>query len=223
MPVVSLRRTEIAHHALAGLREPVGDRPAPCVVDADDRGAVLGHAGDEALLHRGIMLHRAVAVEMIFAEIDQNADRRIERGRKIDLIGRAFDDVNAARRCGGASDRIAVPILPPSCASMPAEAARWAISAVVVDLPLVPVMATNGAPGAMTPSLAAEQLDVADHFDAGFLRQRRRPNAAPDASAARPAPAPARRFCSSRRRANRRWEFRPRSLSPRSPHCRRRR
>ena len=31
---------------------------------------------------------------------------------------------------------------------MPADAARCAISAVVVDLPLVPVMATKGAPGA---------------------------------------------------------------------------
>src|ERR1700726_2055606 len=31
---------------------------------------------------------------------------------------------------------------------MPAEAARWAISAVVVDFPLVPVMATNGESGA---------------------------------------------------------------------------
>ena len=47
--------------------------------------------------------------------------------------------------CGGASERIAVPILPPSCASMPAEAARCAVNAVVVDLPLVPVMAMKGA------------------------------------------------------------------------------
>ena len=50
--------------------------------------------------------------------------------------------------CGGASDRIAVPMLPPSCVSKPALAHRCAISAVVVDLPLVPVMATNGAWGA---------------------------------------------------------------------------
>src|SRR5580658_8266160 len=49
---------------------------------------------------------------------------------------------------GGSSDRIAVPILPPICASMPADATRCATSAVVVDLPLVPVMATNGASGA---------------------------------------------------------------------------
>ena len=106
-------------------------------------------------------------------EIDQDADRRIERGRKIDLIGRTFDHMDADRRCGGASDRIAVPILPPSCASMPADAARWAISAVVVDLPLVPVMATNGASGRVAPPLAAEQLDVADHLDAGLVRERR--------------------------------------------------
>jgi len=39
-------------------------------------------------------------------------------------------------------------MLPPSCASRPADAARCATSAVVVDFPLVPVMATNGAPGA---------------------------------------------------------------------------
>ena len=81
---------------------------------------------------------------------------------------------------GGSSDRIAVPILPPSCASWPADAARWAISAVVVDLPLVPVMATNGAPGARMPALAAEQFDVADDLDAGLARERRPPNAAPD-------------------------------------------
>src|SRR3954467_11512052 len=49
---------------------------------------------------------------------------------------------------GGSSDRIAVPILPPICVSKPATCIRCAISAVVVYLPLVPVMATNGASGA---------------------------------------------------------------------------
>ncbi len=43
---------------------------------------------------------------------------------------------------------MAVPILPPTWASWPAARSRWAVSAVVVDLPLVPVMATNGAFGA---------------------------------------------------------------------------
>ena len=68
-------------------------------------------------------------------------------------------------------------------------------SAVVVDLPLVPVMATNGASGAMTRALAAEQFDVADHLDAGLLRQLDDPVRRRDGSAARRAPAPAPRSC----------------------------
>ncbi len=50
---------------------------------------------------------------------------------------------------GGSSERIAVPMLPPICTSWPASRIRCATSAVVVDLPLVPVMATNGAFGAV--------------------------------------------------------------------------
>ena len=48
---------------------------------------------------------------------------------------------------GGSRSRMAVPMLPPICASLPAAWRIWAMSAVVVDLPLVPVMATNGASG----------------------------------------------------------------------------
>ena len=55
------------------------------------------------------------------------------------------------------------------------------MSAVVVDLPLVPVMATNGAVGASRAPLAAEQLDVADHLDAGRAGKRRPTSAGPDA------------------------------------------
>ena len=40
-------------------------------------------------------------------------------------------------------------MLPPICASLPACPRMCAIRAVVVDLPLVPVMATNGASGAL--------------------------------------------------------------------------
>ena len=49
---------------------------------------------------------------------------------------------------GGSSERIAVPMLPPICTSRPAAPSTWVISAVVVDLPLVPVIATKGASGA---------------------------------------------------------------------------
>ena len=70
---------------------------------------------------------------------------------------------------GGASARIAVPMLPPICTSRPVARRIWAISAVVVDLPLVPVMAMKGASGQQLGPLAAEQLDVADDLDAGSL------------------------------------------------------
>ena len=50
-------------HAPAGLLDPVGGVAAPSVIDADDRGALFLHAGDQTLLHRGIMFERAVAVD----------------------------------------------------------------------------------------------------------------------------------------------------------------
>ena len=70
------------HHALAGLLDPVGDVAAPSVVDADDRGALFLHTGDQPFLHRGIMFERAVAIDMVFADIEQDADGRIERGQR---------------------------------------------------------------------------------------------------------------------------------------------
>ena len=61
---------------------------AIAVVDADDGGLA---AGDQPFLDVGIMLHRAVAVEMIGRQVEQDAGRRIERRRQIDLVGRALD------------------------------------------------------------------------------------------------------------------------------------
>ncbi len=57
-----------AHHAFAGAIEPVGGVAAPAVVDAGDRSAALLHAGDQALLDRGVMLQRAVAVDVVLAD-----------------------------------------------------------------------------------------------------------------------------------------------------------
>ena len=85
-----------AHDALARLLDAVGGGLAPVVVDADNRRAVLLHAGDQPLLHRGVVRERAVAVEMILADVDQDADRRIERRREVDLIGRHLDHMHAA-------------------------------------------------------------------------------------------------------------------------------
>ncbi len=54
------------------------------------------------------------------------------------------------------------------------------MSAVVVDLPLVPVMATNGECRRELAPLAAEQFDVADHLDVGVVAPAPPTNAAPD-------------------------------------------
>ena len=87
---------------------------------------------------------------MIRRQIDQHADRGVERRREIDLIGRALDDVYAigVRRLERKDRRTDIAaelrILTGGRAEM------CSVSAVVVDLPLVPVMATNGACGRVT-------------------------------------------------------------------------
>ncbi|MGY4326159.1 hypothetical protein ACVWWG_000573 [Bradyrhizobium sp. LB7.2] len=85
-----------ALHLLACAIEPVGDVAAKPVVDTDDRGAAALHTGNEAFLHRGVMRDGAVTVDMVLADIEQNADGGIERGREVDLVGRHLDDVDAA-------------------------------------------------------------------------------------------------------------------------------
>ena len=126
---------------------------------------------------------------------------------------------------GGSSARIAVPMLPPICTSQPAGAKTWAVSAVVVDLPLVPVMAMKGASGAMRGALAAEQLDVADDLDAGGSAPAGPSSAAPGGSAARRGQHQRGEAATSRRRAGPRPRRRPprpwRAPSPLSsqPHA----
>ena len=105
-----------AHDRLAARRDQrSADRVAEDVVDADDRESSA--AGDQPLLDRGVVLHRAVAVEMVRRQVEQDADGRIERGREIDLVGRAFDHMEAVRRRRLERRGSRVPILPPICAS----------------------------------------------------------------------------------------------------------
>ena len=59
----------------------------PFVIDADHRCAASADICNQALLHGGIIFQRAVAIEMIFRDVEQNANRRIERRREVDLIG----------------------------------------------------------------------------------------------------------------------------------------
>ena len=142
---------------------------------------------------------RAVPVEVVGRDVEQHADARRERRRQLDLERRHLDDVDAAVG-GGSSSRIGgadVAAHLRVVAGLPRR--MWAISAVVVDLPLVPVMATNGASGACAGPLAAEQLDVADDLDARGPAPSPPSSAARDGSAARRAPAPAPRNSSSHR------------------------
>ena len=111
---------------------------------------------------------------------------------EIDLVRRDFEHIDCGWLGGGRSSA-ARPIFPPACASKPQAFSTCAINAVVVDFPLVPVMATMGAAffaPALATNRAREQLQVADHFGAGFARAAR-PDAAPDESAEHPGLKPA--------------------------------
>ncbi len=151
---------------LARRLEILEDRLAPVVVAPDD-----GEIGrlDQPPLDRSVILHRPVPVEMIRRQIEQHADARVERGREIDLEARTFDDISAlgrARATAAPGRGSASRYCRPSARRTPPRAGYGRSSAVVVLLPLVPVMATSGAPGAMDRALAAEQFDVADDLDA---------------------------------------------------------
>ena len=68
--------------------------PARLIVDADERN--LG-VRNQPLLDRRVVDKIAVPVEMVGSDVDQKADAGAKRGREIDLIGRAFDDMRAPR------------------------------------------------------------------------------------------------------------------------------
>ena len=62
---------------LAGALDTVGSGRAPVVVHSDDRAAGLLHACDQALLHRRVTPQRPVPIEMVLADVDEDADGRI--------------------------------------------------------------------------------------------------------------------------------------------------
>ncbi len=68
------------------------DLPAIIVVDADEGDFSAAH---QPLLDRGVILHRPVPIKMIGRDVEQCADARIERRRKIDLERRTFDHMEA--------------------------------------------------------------------------------------------------------------------------------
>ena len=155
-------------------------------------GALRLHAGDQPLLHRGVMLQRAVTVDMVFADIEQNADGRIERRREIDLVGRHLDHMHAAhprrlqRQDRGADIAAHLGVVAGDLHQMRDQRGRGRLAVGAGDRDERRIRR-------MAAALAAEQFDVADHLDAGLRAPSARSSAAPDASAARRASGPARR------------------------------
>ena len=137
-------------------------------------GTLRLHAGDQPRLHRGVMLQRPMAVDMVFADVEKNADGRIERGRKIDLVGRHFDHMHPPhprrleREDRGADIAAHLGIVTGKFHQMCDQRGRgrFAVGAGDRDERRV---------GRVTPPLAAKQFDVADHFDAGLPRHQHAP------------------------------------------------
>ena len=82
--------------AVAGARlQPRIDFAAGLVVDADERDLGVRH---QPLLDRRVAREIAMPVEMVRGDVDQKSDAGAKRGREVDLIGRTFNDMGAARR-----------------------------------------------------------------------------------------------------------------------------
>ena len=175
-------------------------RGSNVVVDPDD--GEIGR-GDEPLLDRRVVLHRPVPVEMVRRDVEEDADRRPQARREVDLERRHLDDMDAvARRRLERQDRRA------DVAAHLHVAAGLAQD--VGDQRRRGRLAVGAGDGderrvrRELRALAAEQLDVADDLDAGGLRRASPTSAARDGSAARRARGRARRSATSRRCAGRR-------------------
>ena len=137
---------------------------AVCVVDADH---ARSRAGDEPRLRRGVVLHRAVAVEMIGREVEQDPTVASRRGRQVDLVAtsiraRRRGSRRAARATGSRcrycrpSARRCRPLRRMWCDQR--RGGRLAVGAGDADERRV---------RRKRCAARGEQLDVADHLDAG--------------------------------------------------------
>ena len=118
---------------------------------------------------------------------------------------------------GGSRSSTARPILPPTATSSPAAASTWPISAVVVDLPLVPVMATKRARPAGVPASRAKAARCRRRCPRPPRAPPAPPDAARDGSAARRATGPGRRACPSPSPRSRQSPRRVPAPAPRAP------
>src|SRR3546814_4475008 len=88
----------LARDAVKTMIDPARDHLRRIVVDRDDRDLVAMLEAEEPRLRRGIARKAVVAVEMVGAEIGEHRDVARKAVRKVDLITRQFEDVNAAFR-----------------------------------------------------------------------------------------------------------------------------
>ena len=157
-------------HFFAGALDAVGGIAGVAVVDADHRAAARLDARRHQRLERGVVRHGAMAVEMILADVEQHADRGLERRRQIDLIGGDFQHVSAAggegrQRQGGHADIAAhLHVAAGRGQQMRGERGGGRLAVGAGDGDQRAILAVGGA-------LAAEQFDVADDVDLGLVRQ----------------------------------------------------
>ena len=120
------------------------------------------------------MFQRAVAIDMVFADIEQDADGGIERRRQIDLVRRHLDHVDAphARRLqrqdrgADIAAHLGVVAGDPHQMRDQRRGGGFAVGAGDRDERRI---------RRMTAALAAKQFDIADHLDAGLPRRQHAP------------------------------------------------
>lgn len=113
-------------------------------------------------------------VDMVLADIEQDADGGIERGREVDLVGRHLDDVDAphARRLQrqdrGADIAAHLGVVAGDFRQMRDQRRRGRLAVGAGD-------GDERCVRRVPSPLAAEQLDVADDLDPGLARLQHAP------------------------------------------------
>ena len=113
----------------------------------EDGKAVGRHGVQNAGLGGDIAVHAAMADKMVRRDVEKQRDVGAKRGCRLKLVGGHLQN-NHAVGAGIGQRAGASPILPPTATWPSGGGQAWPISAVVVDLPLVPVTATMWAAGA---------------------------------------------------------------------------
>ncbi len=120
------------------------------------------------------MLQRAVAVDMVFADIEENPHRRIERRRQIDLVRRHLDHMHPphARRLQrqdrGADIAAHLAVVAGDLHQMRNQRCCGRLAVGAGD-------GNERRVRRVTAALTAKQFDVADHLTAGLPRHQHRP------------------------------------------------